>query len=411
MPSPALPSLASPSSYPVATCSAAAPDASLTRHVVRYYVQQFTQLLTATRENDCFLSVFLPMAFEYHALHQAVVAWAATHLVLRASTPALQLFTLESRAKALSDLSTALATPTSTGTREAELACCLVLCSMDSIAGDTAGWDLHLQGAANMLRPALADSRHAMRPFLGSFDGRWLLRNFAYHDVLMSVTTDCAPLITGYYWRHDNDQDDDDKPHVADSYFGFASTLIFQISEISSLNAAMKAATIDETDFSQQAQALESSLLAWSCPKSSDGPLSALAAMYRSAALLHLYRVIYHHQPHLGRACHHRIQRQVDAIVNHMHSLPPESPPECTALFPIFMCGAETDRPHHTRMVRERLQSIMTSRNFKNIENAISVLDELWRRRFSVDVVSPLCNDLADWRDILQERGWKLALS
>ncbi|XPS74024.1 hypothetical protein M3J09_006153 [Ascochyta lentis] len=384
---------------------------SLTRHVVRYYVQHFTDLLSATRDNNCFLSVFLPMAFEYSLLYQTVVAWAAAHLAMRTPSPALHLFTLESHAKALSMLSLSLSEPTHM--RESELACCLVLCSMDSIVGDTAGGHLHLQAAADILRPALVDTNHAMHHFLTTFDGRWLLRNFAYHDALMSVTMDRAPLIGTYHWRDARDM------IVADSYFGFASTLIFQISAISSLNAAVQSATIGDEEFSRQVQLFETDLLAWTCPDPSDASLAALADMYRSAALLHLYRVIYRRKPQLKQACHARIQRQADAIVDQMRNLPAGSAPECTTLFPIFMCGAETDREHHQRKIRERLQSIMVSRSFKNIENAISVLDELWHRRSLV----PACDDSIcslgdllstehiDWLDILRERDWKLSLS
>ncbi|KAF2021669.1 hypothetical protein BU24DRAFT_25163 [Aaosphaeria arxii CBS 175.79] len=79
---------------------------------------------------------------------------------------------------------------------------------MDSIVGDTSSWPLHLQGAAE------------------------ILRNFAYHDALMSVTMDRGPLILGYYWQDDNGNE---VTHVADSYFGFASTPIFHIAQTSAL--------------------------------------------------------------------------------------------------------------------------------------------------------------------------------
>ncbi|KAJ4361276.1 hypothetical protein N0V95_002045 [Ascochyta clinopodiicola] len=387
------------------------PQLSLTRHVVRYYVQHFTDLLSVTRENNCFLSVFLPMAFEYSLLHQSVVAWAAAHLVMRAPSPALHVFTLESHAKALSMLNVALGEPSHM--RESELACCLVLCSMDSIAGDTAGGHIHLQAAADILRPALVDTEHTMHHFLTTFDGRWLLRNFAYHDALMSVTMDCAPLIESYHWREAGEL------IVVDSYFGFASPLIFHISAISHLNAAVRAATIGDDEFSHQVQIFEADLLAWACPDSSDASLAALADMYHSAALLHLYRVIYRRKPHLKQACHARIQRQVDAIIGQMQNLPAGSAPECTTLFPIFMCGTETDREDHQRKIRERLQSIMVSRSFRNIENAISVLDELWQRRNRVGIRDDttcslgdlLSTEHMDWIDLLHERGWKLSLS
>ena len=63
-----------------------------------------------------------------------------------------------------------------------------------------------------------------------TFEGRWLLRNFAYHDIMMSVSMDCRPLIRGFYWSSEDDT-------LADPYFGFASRILYLISETSILNA------------------------------------------------------------------------------------------------------------------------------------------------------------------------------
>lgn len=232
----------------------------------------------------------------------AVSAWASSHLALRDQD--FQDLALRHRGYALARLQESmLQNKLST---EMCLAVTLVLCSMECISEATDSWYPHLAGAAAALagQPKNSgtsrDPKHAVQ---ATFEGRWLLRNFAYHDVITSVSLDCRPLIDGFYWSSEDDS-------LADPYFGFASRLLFLISETSILNADLADANgqgsvapeaLDDSsargnNFSERARVIEDELRSWSCPSSADDlPLALLGEAYRNAALIHLYRTLGRH--------------------------------------------------------------------------------------------------------------------
>jgi transcriptional activator protein UGA3 len=388
------------------------------RLALRYYIQAFNAMLTTNLENNGFLTVLLPMAFEDKTLLDMLVAWSSSHLSLCDETYRVK--ALEHRSTALRSFTTSL--PNSQESPEVSLACCLVFCSMSAILGDTAGWHNHLLGAAQIIRQA------SLEKLSRTYEGRWLLRNFAYHDVLMSVTLSREPIIPGRYWIRPSNME-------IDSYVGLACEPLALISETSSLNSDMAwkhdprlTSTIDgdvtstsppnddrvkiplppSEDFLSRAHAIESELRTWTCPASDDFPLISLAEAYRSAALIHLHRIMRHRIPGTATEAERKIRTQVASVIRHIGQMPLNCLPECTSLFPLFMAGGEATTKADMQFVRERLQHIITHRHFQNAASALSVLEELWLQHTSFMEIpgGPL-----DWKDILQRRNWSLALS
>jgi transcriptional activator protein UGA3 len=366
------------------------------------------------------------MAFEDKTLLDMLVAWSSSHLSLCDDTYRVK--ALEHRSTALQSLATAL--PNSQDSPEVSLACCLVFCSMSAILGDTAGWHNHLLGAAQIIRQAspLTSYQSGLEKLSRSYEGRWLLRNFAYHDVLMSVTLNREPIIPGRYWIRQASIE-------IDSYVGLAGEPLACISEISSLNSdfawklgvelpsmtdrdAISTSSLqDDTSdspllesegFLSRAYAIESELETWTCPASDDLPLVHLAEAYRSAALIHLYRIMRLRMPEAAIESDHKARSQVAAVIHHIGQMPLNCLPECTSLFPLFMAGGEVTAKKDMQFVRERLQHIITHRHFQNAASALSVLEELWLQHTSFMEIP---GRLLDWRDILQRRNWSLALS
>jgi hypothetical protein len=289
---------------------------------------------------------------------------------------------------------------------------------MSAILGDTAGWHNHLLGAAQIIRQAspLQSYQHGLEKLSRNYEGRWLLRNFAYHDVLMSVTLNCEPIISGRYWIRQSSAE-------VDSYVGLACEPLALISETSSLNSETSqfAAVTTHPDegtaelplpdsggFLSRAHDIESELQTWTCPASDDLPLVHLAEAYRGAALIHLYRIIRLRTPDAAADPDNRLKHQVAAVIDHIRQMPLNCLPECTSLFPLFMAGGEATSKADMQFVRERLQHIITHRHFQNAASALSVLEELWLQHTSFMEVP---GQLLDWRDILQRRNWSLALS
>ena len=139
------------------------------------------------------------MAFECSTLMKALVAWAATHLALRDKS--FQDISLRHRGSALTNSN--LSMEENEISSEMCLAVAMVFCSMESISDRTGSWYHHLTGGAaalgamrNETTTIQSTSRYSG---MASFEGKWLLRNFAYHDVLMSVSRNCRPLISRDY--------------------------------------------------------------------------------------------------------------------------------------------------------------------------------------------------------------------
>ncbi|KAL5094888.1 hypothetical protein Trisim1_003497 [Trichoderma cf. simile WF8] len=389
---------------------------------LRYYVQIFNTMLTTNLENNGFLSVLLPMAIEEKALLDMLIAWSSSHLSLCDDTY---------RIKALEHRSTALQSFTASLLKnelsEVSLACCLVFCSMSAVLGDTAEWRNHLVGAAHIIRHAWLSSSQDGSLKNPPYEIRWLLRNFAYHDILMSVTLDREPLIPGRYWIPQ-------PMNELDSYVGLASEPLALISKISSLNGdairQMESSSpcstesdstssfLHDTDDSSlsktvdlisQAYSIEFELQDWKCPESTSQCLINLAEAYRSSALIHLYRVMRRRILGSSTELEGKIASQVASIVYQLEQMPLGCLPECTSLFPLFMAGGETRSKSTMQFIRERLQHIATYRHFQNAASALSVLEELWLQHTSI--TGTMNSHLLDWLDIIRRRHWELALS
>ncbi|KAM0248998.1 hypothetical protein ACHAQJ_009247 [Trichoderma viride] len=286
------------------------------RTMMRYYTSTLAIMLSATAENNCFLSVLLPMAFDCPILLDAMAAWSSAHLALR--DPNFHNTSLQHRGRVLANLSTALHDSSLSG--EMCLAVTMAMCSMETISdATTSGWAHHLSGAAAVLQSEssivqlglLQTSRPNISDYwLKSVERKWLVRNFAYHDILMSVSLDKRPLITGDYWMSADDA-------MADPYFAFASKIMLLTSEISILNAdcaeyklslngdgsleegasalILNGSPLDSNHntFLQRARIIAADLREWKCPAdAADTPLALLSQTYRSAGQIYLHYVM-----------------------------------------------------------------------------------------------------------------------
>ncbi|KAK8153197.1 fungal-specific transcription factor domain-containing protein [Phyllosticta citrichinensis] len=370
------------------------------RVVLRYYTQTLAALTITNLENNCFISVFLPLAMDSPALLDTIIAWSSTHLAqLEASYERLA---LQCRGRALRSLAALISS--AKREPEIEMACCLVQCALESISGDTRQWFIHLTGANQVMRSVCdkgGDATWDTRPF-ASFEDQWLLRSFAYHEMMAAVAADTRPLlVAGHYWFFGEKE-------PPDSLFGVASRLFFLISETSVLNADMIQArrlrddVFDEGASRERALKLEEELLDWECDSvdQSEG-LVDLAEMYRSAALIHLHRVVRRNLPG-SAAFQTKAPSLAHGIIEKLHMIPHKSLVESSLLFPLFICGGEIAHPDDIEAIRTKMKSIVASRRLYNYDCALRVLEELWRLRLS--------NETVDWRDVLDMRQWKLSI-
>lgn len=378
------------------------------------------------------------MAMESKVLSEALVAWSSGHLA--SIDPSYETTALEARSIALHALAKSVASPTdSISCHETNTAACLVLLTSEICQGDRAGWYNHLLGAKHIIESAkhtgLAGQATITGPevFKQSPEGQWVLRNFAYHDVLGSVTLGRPPLINAEYLEGITD--------VVDTYLGVASEVLTFISEASSHDhdALFAVSSLDEplplTIQQQFATSLEAYLEVkqklhdWRCDASAKPELAAVAYAYRSAALIHVYRRI-RGLLRLSRGMNHTIHTeeymngvimsisaglryQASQILAHVSKIPLNDIPESALLFPLFMAGGEVDATDASQLdvIRNRLRMILEKRNFINVLSALEVLEELWDRKRKHSAQINNLESVADWEDVLEAQGGLLLLT
>ena len=369
------------------------------------------------------------MAMHSPPLLTSLIAWASSHLSLRDTS--FQQVAIQNRCLALRELRGALdSDPMNV---ETNLAMSLVLCSLESIMADNGdAWLLHLNGAAGVIASKMGtgetsegqDAACLLQKFEDEHSGRWLLRNFAYRDIVMSVARDKAPLLSSHQFLGL------DEPRLPDSHFGLASEILEILYHTTVLNEQVKASLHSPSplpdsaavhpdlrpgSFAQSPEimtrflSLEARLRRWTCPPSTDLSLRLLAESYRWSALIQLYRVMRRAFPGRHDEFSSKAMFQVAAIVGFVEQMPTRSLPECTLLFPLFLAGGEATDASHIKCIRERLLDMIESRGFRNVEVALSVLEKLWRLRIARKTADASVR--VDWLDIVQQEDIPLSLS
>ncbi|KAH7171502.1 fungal-specific transcription factor domain-containing protein [Dactylonectria macrodidyma] len=388
-----------------------------------YYITVLTRHLTVSEQFNSFLSAFLPMAMESVVLSDALLALASGHLSLVNNS--YKVTALEARSIAIRNLAMAISTPSNLVTwHEINAAACLIFVVSEVGTGDCKDWYNHLQGAKNIIMSASACSSSGKtllgpEAFKTSAEGRWVLRNFAYHDIIGSVTLRKRPLLEGSYLNGITD--------VVDSYLGVATELLCFLATISSLDEDTK---LDEDMpnhevksrnalFHNTSANLEKKLQDWRCNHDAPEALAAVAYAIQGAALIVFYRLVRNRlrlSDHPGLVklpsnsrlidvVQSKIRDQVSNIMSHVASIPIGTAPESALLFPLFMAGGETREDCYVSLIRKRLRMTLDQRKFQNVARALEVLEQLWNRRQGTDGAN------ADWSDILHACGEYLLLT
>lgn len=349
------------------------------------------------------IKALLPMAMESQTLFNSVVALASGNL--SNFDPTYQVAAMEARSRALRGLSTDVSrTFAAIHDYETALASCLLLSASEAILGLRTGWSEHLAGARSVILSAQHADCRGPEAFRGSTEGEWLLRNFAYHDILGSVTSGRPALIPGEYLEG--------LGGTVDSYLGVHSQLLVYISQISALQLSGDLLASDESraygdetpDSAAACHEIEQKLQTWQS-LSSDPVLEATAYAYKSAALIYLHQRMRHIIP-MAEAPDSRIPSEVQVVLENIAKIPEDAHPDGILLFPLFMAGGEATRLQDMETIRSRLRSIDTIRGFRNVLRACEVLEEVWQTRTTATE-----HNSVDWKDVLRNQGGGLLLT
>ncbi|KAL4913147.1 hypothetical protein BDW62DRAFT_214442 [Aspergillus aurantiobrunneus] len=386
---------------------------SMRQYAMKYYVNVMTQLLTVKARTE-----FVPMAVDSPALSGALVSWASGHL--SSVDNRYRITALEARSTALSRLAESISYGSDDiSVQETNAATCLVLLTSEVCLGNHAGWYDHLIGAKNIIMSAkfttTTDDEALVGPdaFKGSVEGRWILRNFAYHDILGSVTLGTKPLLSPNYLHGITG--------VVDTYLGVASGILILIAEISCLDPGSKGDTRTLPDIKEIISEIEQRLNAWQCHSDTAPALVALGYAYRSAAMIYLYRRMRSfvrfstehpspaHRSELLGLLAFKISLEAIATLRHVAEIPSTEIADSALLFPLFLAGGEATETREINFVRQRLQVMLEKRHFQNISRALSILEEVWNRRLRKPNASE--SEDADWQEILASQSCRLLLT
>ena len=369
------------------------------RVLLRYFLDHVAPLCSILQQDgSSFCSVLLPMAIVDPSLLHALFAYASFHFDATAPTVPV---TPETRLNFENQVTRGVAEAiTNNAVTETTVACALVISTAEVIRGDTSRWLLHLQGAGHLVNH-LGSSR-----LFCTKDGAFLLRYFAYHDIMASLSTRRRTLMDSAYWAQDVNATVDS----ADSFTGLAHHIFRHLADICAFVA--DTSDLDSSSCSDRrsrdalraedmAQALRTQDLHLKVDPS-DSYMAALihhAESFRFAALFYLYR-------HLLRFCDAgavyrlRMKDCVQQILQHVSQVPSNLFCEIGLLFPLVIAGIGSgDDVDTTQYIRNRLTYIETWTKFKHVGRARDLLQMLWD------------NGRTDWEVMLAELGWNLSFA
>ncbi|RKK28521.1 hypothetical protein BFJ66_g3435 [Fusarium oxysporum f. sp. cepae] len=382
------------------------------RQAMNHYIRVLSELLTISKNNNSFLSDFLPLAMESPALAEALIAYSSGHM--SHSDPSYTTVSLTARSRALCELSMTISHPDQTASvTETALSACLILLTSEVCLGSHQSWYNHLVGAKHLIACAqsqadgsLVQGAQALRL---TSEGRWILRNFAYHDIIGGVTLGTKPLLSPEYLK--------DITHEFDTYLGVASPLLVYIGQTTCLS--LNPIDIDSGIHpSRNHLSIQHEIESWKCPTGTPSTLQAAAYAYRGAALIYLYRKMRRHLEIDSNysltygmplsTLNEKLQTIVANTLDSIGQVPENDVSESSLLFPLFIVGGEAERTDQMEFVRTRLQVSYNKRRFRNISRALEVLEELWVYRLIQDVVG---GERPDWEDILKSSQEPLLLT
>lgn len=357
------------------------------------------------------------MAIESPALCNSLLSLASSHISLVDGSYAVA--TLEAQNNAIKNLTSSINAPSNQMIwHETNAATCLALATSQISTSNGNGWLVHLQGAKHFITSAATHSGSGeelcgLDAFKMTPEGRWILRNFAYHDIIGSVTLGNRPILGSSYVNEIS--------NGIDSYLGVATSLLSYIGEITSLEDDTPAEDLDETFgllFLAQCAQIEEDLQNWTCPADAEESLAAMANAYRSVALILLYRLIRRRfradqevqltevlEPTTTESFQTKIEAQVVETLRHVSDVPVGAPAEAALLFPLFIAGGEARDEIQIDIIRARLEVNLRKRNFQNISHSLRILEDLWFQRQVFGIES------ADWVQILEASGEELVLT
>ncbi|KAH8803574.1 fungal-specific transcription factor domain-containing protein [Xylogone sp. PMI_703] len=367
--------------------------ASPERILLKYYIERLAPLCSILQHGgNEFRDILVPMAIDDSSLLYALFTCACTHSI--PSIPPTMRLRFES--EAARGLAEAIR---QNSVSESTIACALIYSTAEVVNGDTKRWLLHLQGAGHLI-----DQLGGPERLRQSGDGSFLLRNFAYHDIMAALSTGSRPRFQGTYWLPN------DGGNSADCLMGIAHEILGHISEICCFIADNKDQDTFLSDSASRimlqgeglAQRLHLQTFHFCTTLTADELNSLLhhAEAFRHAALLRLYYFLSRYTASSNISYASQMSECVQDIMAHLYQVPQNLYCELGLIFPLFMAGIGGMNDTSTiDYIRNRLRSIESWTEFQHVARVREILELLW------------ATGCTDWEALLQKLDWRISLA
>ncbi|KAL7800589.1 fungal-specific transcription factor domain-containing protein [Trichoderma afarasin] len=412
-------------------------EASRERHLLSYYIHTFIPQVTLVQSpSNFFTSLYIPMAFHYSGIMDAIIACSAAHLAksVHGSEKIQELNSVAIRRQQLArEFVTEHTTcPKSSGWEECKLEVVVVLLLLIGLESQTGGRSMRWMQRVNCVRQLLQTYPTTATKTWSGWEAECVHRHFLYHDVMSLIMedvldpetqadlskrsgpfSDCAATLSVPRTQDLSEQEVVTKsanhsefhqygsaPQGVDCLLGLSKDLFSIITELRRLPSR------DSELIDMEAPAflkLETDLSNWQYDHATASALDfntrldliALSECHRLTALILLYR----RYPSRSYCLPHLASQ----ILGVLSRITPSSA-VISALTPVlFLAGAELNSEVEMALCAARLKSIREANKMMNIAAVEEILRVIWEERLQK-------KGRTDWLEILRTRRWTLSL-
>lgn len=358
------------------------------------YFRDYQSAMATVSPVNYFRTVFLAISLRCSSTLYALIGWAAWHRGdedIGRKYFALAAERMELREPML---------------KEEVLASLLCMASGKICCGDVSDWRQYMRWAAEVIQ-----KQGGLASFLESKSVRWLLKNFAYHEILASSSLECPMLFSSQDFAFIFSQETEKFP---DTLCACCEDLFVELVAINEL--ARDAKHQDELELHNEvgewspitarAKAIERKILACRPDTELLANLSitdlrlqvVLFEVFQKVAILHLYQCIFHvcsRSPLIRKSA-----RELNVLLPQLLC----SQVEGAILFPLFITGAASWCSQQRKSVSEMLDGLSKRVRARNVTQVKSLLEEVW----SLDHDGTRC---VDWNELAQNKGVVLSFA
>ncbi|PKK53619.1 hypothetical protein CI102_1828 [Trichoderma harzianum] len=384
-------------------------EASRERHLLSYYTYTFIPQVTLVQSpSNFFISLYIPMAFHYSGVMDAIIACSAAHLAksVHGSEKIQELNSVAIRRQQLArEFVTEHTTcPKSSGWEECKLEVVVVLLLLIGLESQTGGRSMRWMQRVNCVRQLLQTYPTTATKAWSAWEAECVHRHFLYYDVMSLIMEDVLDPETqadlskrsGSSQFHQYGS----APQGVDCLLGLSKDLFSTITQLRRLPSR------DSELIDMEAPAflkLETDLSNWQYDHTTASALDfntrldliALSECHRLTALILLYR----RYPSRSYCLPHLASQ----ILGVLSRITPSSA-VISALTPVlFLAGAELNSEVEMALCAARLKSIREANKMMNIAAVEEILRVIWEERLQK-------KGQTDWLEILRTRRWTLSL-